>query len=74
VQIHKQRNGPDSLEYATALNDLGIVYLDLEAYDLAEPRFWVPDGMTFYLQDVTGGKPLTSDYTLATLVVNLQKK
>jgi parallel beta-helix repeat protein len=33
---------------------------------------WVPDGMTFFLQDVTGGKPLTSDYTLATLVVHLQ--
>lgn len=33
---------------------------------------WVPDGMTFYLQDVTGGKPLTSDYTLATLVVHLR--
>jgi cytochrome c551/c552 len=33
---------------------------------------WVSDGATFYLQDVTGGKPLTSDYTLATLVVNLQ--
>ena len=35
---------------------------------------WVPDGMTFFLQDVTGGKPLTADYTLATLVVHLQKK
>jgi parallel beta-helix repeat protein len=34
---------------------------------------WVSDGLTFYLQDVTGGKPLTSDYTLATLVVHLQK-
>jgi parallel beta-helix repeat protein len=34
---------------------------------------WVSDGMTFYLQDVTGGKPLTSDYTLATLVVHLQR-
>lgn len=33
---------------------------------------WVADGTTFYLQDVTGGKPLTADYTLATLVVNLQ--
>ncbi len=33
---------------------------------------WVSDGMTFYLQDVTGGKPLTADYTLATLVVHLQ--
>jgi parallel beta-helix repeat protein len=35
---------------------------------------WVFDGMTFYLQDVTGGKPLTSENTLATLVVRLQKK
>jgi hypothetical protein len=34
---------------------------------------WVSDGMTFYLQDVTGGKPLTSDYTLAELVVHLQQ-
>jgi parallel beta-helix repeat protein len=33
---------------------------------------WVADGATFYLQDVTGGKPPTSDYTLATLVVHLQ--
>jgi hypothetical protein len=29
--------------------------------------------MTFYLQDVSGGKPLISDNTLATLVVHLQK-
>lgn len=34
---------------------------------------WVSDGLTFYLQDVTGGKPLTSDSTLATLVVHLKK-
>jgi hypothetical protein len=34
---------------------------------------WVLDGMTFYLQDITDGKPLTSDYTLAMLVVHLQK-
>jgi parallel beta-helix repeat protein len=33
---------------------------------------WVSDGMTFYLQDLTGGQPLTADYTLATLVVHLQ--
>jgi hypothetical protein len=29
--------------------------------------------MTFYLQDVTGGKPLTASNTLATLVVRLQR-
>src|SRR5262249_14224668 len=34
---------------------------------------WVTDGMTFYLQDVTGGRPLTSDDTLATLVVHSQR-
>ena len=34
---------------------------------------WVSDGLTFYLQDVTGGNPLTSDYTIATLTVHLQK-
>ena len=35
---------------------------------------WVSDGMTFYLQDVTGGLPLTAANTLATVVVHLQKQ
>lgn len=35
---------------------------------------WVADGTTFYLQDVSGGKALTADNTLATLVVRLQRK
>jgi len=35
---------------------------------------WVNDGMTFYLQDITGGRPLTSDYTLADLVIRLQRR
>ena len=35
---------------------------------------WVSDGLTFYLQDVTGGNPLTSNYTLATLTVHLQRQ
>lgn len=34
---------------------------------------WVTDGMTFYLQDVSNGNPLTADYTLAKVVVHLQK-
>jgi len=33
---------------------------------------WVTDGMTFYLQDVSGGKTLTAANTLTTLVVHLQ--
>ena len=35
---------------------------------------WVNEGMTFYLQDVTGGRPLTSNFTLAEVVVHLQQK
>ena len=35
---------------------------------------WIADGMTFYLQDVTGGLPLTAANTLATVVVHLQKQ
>jgi hypothetical protein len=32
---------------------------------------WVGDGMTFYLQDVSGGKPLTPENTIATAVVSV---
>ena len=28
---------------------------------------WAPDGTTFFLQDVSGGKPLTAENTLATV-------
>ncbi len=34
---------------------------------------WVSDGMAFFLQDVTGGKLLTADNTLASVVVHLRK-
>lgn len=34
---------------------------------------WVTDGMQFFLQDVTGGKALTAENTLATLTVRLQR-
>ena len=34
---------------------------------------WVSDGLTFYLQDVTGGLPLTPANTLATLVAHVQR-
>ena len=35
---------------------------------------WVTEGMTFYLQDVSRGRPLTAENTLATLVVRLQRR
>lgn len=37
-------------------------------------EFWVSDGLTFFLQDLTGGKPLTAANTLATLVVRLERR
>ena len=50
----------------------GSLFTDQGNRGSIQTGVWVSDGMTFYLQDVTGGKPLTSDYTLATLVVHLQ--
>ncbi len=35
---------------------------------------WVSNGTVFYLQDVTGGRPLTADFTLARVVVRLDRK
>jgi hypothetical protein len=35
---------------------------------------WVKDGMVFYLQDVTGGLPLTAANTLATTTVRVQER
>lgn len=40
----------------------------------AQTGLWVSDGMTFYLQDIGGGKPLTEENTLATVVVRLQRR
>jgi len=34
---------------------------------------WVTDGTAFCLQDVSGGRPLTAENTLATLIVHLQR-
>jgi hypothetical protein len=40
----------------------------------AQTGLWVRDGMTFYLQDISGDKPLTAESTLATVVVRLQRR
>lgn len=34
---------------------------------------WITDGLTFYLQDITNGKPLTSAYTIGTLTIHLKQ-
>jgi hypothetical protein len=40
----------------------------------AKTGLWVADGMTFYLQDVSGGKPLNAENTLSTIAVRLERK
>jgi hypothetical protein len=40
----------------------------------AQTGLWVADGMTFYLQDVSSGKPLNAENTLATVVVRLSRR
>jgi hypothetical protein len=35
---------------------------------------WVTDGMVFYLQDITGGKSLTPENTLATVTARLTQE
>ena len=52
----------------------GPLFTQFASRGSATTGAWVTDGMTFYLQDVTGGKPLTADNTLATAVVHLQQK
>jgi len=51
----------------------GPLFTQMGTRGSIQTGLWVSDGLTFYLQDVTGGRPLTSAYTVATLVVHLQK-
>lgn len=37
----------------------------------SETGKWVTDGMTFHLQDVSGGEPLTAENTLATATLKV---
>jgi Bacterial Ig-like domain (group 3)/FG-GAP-like repeat/FG-GAP repeat len=52
----------------------GILFVAGGGSGSAETGPWVTDGMQFYLQDTSGGKPLTADNTLALLVVPVQQQ
>ena len=52
-------------------NPTGILFAEGGSTGSAMTGDWVIDGMVFYLQDVSGGKPLTSANTLATLVAHV---
>ena len=49
----------------------GTLFTDNLSSGSVQTGDWVADGLTFYLQDVSTGQPLTAANTLATLVVNL---
>jgi len=52
----------------------GILFAGGAPSGTAQTGQWVSDGMTFYLQDTSGGKALSAANTIATLVVHLQKQ
>ena len=65
--------GAESVEVRIGSPD-GVLFASGGSRGSAQTGAWVRDGMTFYLQDVSGGMPLTADNTLATVVVRLQRR
>ena len=54
------------------LSPSGPLFANGNSSGSAATGAWVSDGLTFFLQDVTGGKPLTAANTIATLTLRLQ--
>jgi hypothetical protein len=52
----------------------GVLFASGGSRGSAPTALWVSDGTIFYLQDVSDGKPLTVENTLATVVVRLERK
>ena len=70
-----QWNAPSAQSVEVHVNSpTGPLFAAGESVGSALTGEWVTDGMTFYLQDVSGGKPLTSANTLWTVVVHLQQQ
>jgi hypothetical protein len=65
--------GVNSVELRIGRPD-GILFAAGGSRGSAPTGPWVNDGMTFYLQDVTGGKTLTAANTVATVTVRLEQK
>ena len=63
--------GAQAIEIHVGAPD-GPLFTHMGSRGSAQTGAWVGDGTTFYLQDVSGGNPLTADYTLTTAVVHLQ--
>jgi len=61
-------NAPDASELEIRVGAPNGPSMGSQAkYGTTRTGRWVREGMTFFLQDVSGGKPLTADNTLATV-------
>ena len=63
-------SGPETVEVRVGRPD-GDLFAQTTPTSTADTGKWVTDGMTFYLQDATSGKPLTAKNTLAKVTVKL---
>lgn len=62
--------GPNRVEVHVNSPD-GTLFAQTVPTETRETGKWVADGMTFYLQDVSAGKPLTAENTLATTTLKV---
>jgi hypothetical protein len=62
--------GPKQVEVHVSSPD-GVLFAQTAPTSSAETGKWVTNGMSFYLQDVSDGKPLTAENTLATISVKV---
>jgi len=62
--------GPKQVEVHVGSPD-GVLFAQTAPTSSAETGKWVTNGMSFYLQDVSDGKPLTAENTLATTSVKV---
>ena len=78
--VRLDQAGATSLEWSSEGAEIVEVHVDAPDGPLlsrsgpsgnAATGEWVSDGMTFFLQDVTNGLPLTSEHTLATAAVTV---
>lgn len=66
-------SAPSSMEIQVRVNSPnGPLLTDMGNNGSVKTGVWVSNGTPFYLQDVSGGKPLTAANTVASVIVNLQ--
>jgi hypothetical protein len=51
----------------------GALFVSSSGFGHARTGKWVNNGMQFFLQDVSGGKPLTKEHTMARVTVGVSR-